>query len=184
MQTCVFQKLVCTKHFRGWHGSTFSYRPDAPVSAAQFNGAVNMAGSFHHLRQMPKALAALTLLFTCCGFLCVVLAVLPINWQNDDSVLALEAGAVMALLVIGFYRAQGWVRYAVPLGLAYCSVHSVLRPDPYDPYPWVGSLFWGILAPSPHQMNRWGGYKCPFCRFWTKSTDHILGRPGAEPRRY
>ena len=109
---------------------------------------------------MPKALAALTGVFTGCGLNAVVMAVFPITgwyyenrpvsygelWRTGGGLVAVSAGTALILLAVGFYRAQGWVRYAVPFGLVAMTAYSAMRPDSTAPYEWAGSLFWGILS--------------------------------------
>jgi hypothetical protein len=146
-------------------------------------GTAIMTHLVQHLRRMPKALAALTGVFTGCGLIAVVMAVFPITgwyyenrpvsygefWNTGGGVVAVSAGAVMMLLAVGFYRAQNWVRYAVPLGLAAMTVYSLIRPDPTARYQWAGSVFWGILS--------------YWYFFWKRAVvDYFSRGRGAEPR--
>jgi hypothetical protein len=115
---------------------------------------------FHHLKEMPKALAALTGVFSVCGLVAIVLAILPGAgwtyesrpvtyvefWRSGGCVLVVSFGVALILFAVGFFKAQGWVRYAVPLGLAAAMIYCIIRPDPTVRYEWAGSLFWGIPA--------------------------------------
>jgi hypothetical protein len=109
-------------------------------------------------KQMPKVLALLTFLFAGCGLIAIVAIMLPgwryknqpISyrefWQSGAVLLPLSAGAAFLLIAVGFYKAQRWARYAVPVGLAMSAVYQIISPNSAEPYEWVGSLFWGILA--------------------------------------
>ena len=128
-----------------------------------------MAPLIPHLKRMPRALVALTGILAACGLICIASALLPITWRVGDGILAVTAGALMLLLAIGFYRAQGWARYALPMGLAAMALGSAIRPWPNEgSHQWLGSLFWGIVS--------------YWYLFWKRAVvDYFSGRPDAEP---
>jgi len=109
---------------------------------------------------MPETLAALSCMFMVFGVLSLVAAILPISdwryegrsfsyrefWQSGGGILVVATGLTMILLAVGFYRAQRWVRYAIPLGFVAVTVYAALRPDPLFRYQWAGALFWVFLS--------------------------------------
>jgi len=58
----------------------------------------------------------------------------------------LAAGVAMILLAIGFYRAQQWVRYAIPLGFVALTIYIAFKPDPSFPYGCICSFFWVFFS--------------------------------------
>jgi hypothetical protein len=109
-------------------------------------GKLIMTHRIYHLKSMPKALAVMTGILAACGLTLVALALLPSTWRIGDGVLAVTTGAFMLVLAVGFYKAQGWARYALPMVLAAMALGSAIRPWPNEgPYQWLGSLFLGIV---------------------------------------
>jgi len=132
-------------------------------------GTVIMACMIPRVKRMPKALAALTGILAACGLICVASALLPSTWRVGDGILALTAGSLMLLLAAGFYRAQAWARYALPVGLAVMALGSAIRPWPNEgPYQWLGSLSCGIVS--------------YWYLFWKRAVvDYFSRARGAEP---
>ena len=96
---------------------------------------------------MPKALAALTGIFAACGSVLAALVLLPSTWRIGDGILAITTGAILFFLAVGFYKAQAWARYALPMGLLAMALNSAIRPWPNEgPHQWLGALFWGIVS--------------------------------------
>jgi hypothetical protein len=123
-------------------------------------GTMTMPRPWQHLKSMPNALGTLTAVFAACGMMAIVLTVLPINgwkyedrpvtygelWRSGGGVLVVSTGAAMVVLAVGLYRAQGWVRYALPLCLTAMMVYCGVRVNLTAPYEWAGALFWAILS--------------------------------------
>jgi hypothetical protein len=119
-----------------------------------------IARLFHHLRQMPETLAALSCMFMIFGLLCLVAAVLPLSgwtyedravsyqefWRSGGGVLVVASGLVLILLAVAFYKAQRWVCYAVPLGFVALTIYAASRPDPTFPNEWAGVLLWVFFS--------------------------------------
>jgi hypothetical protein len=110
-------------------------------------GKLIMTHLFNHRKSMPKALAVMTGIFGACGLILVALALLPSTWRIGDGIVAVTTGAFMLLLAVGFYKAQCWARYALPLVLAAMALSSAMRPWPNEgPHQWLGSLLLAILS--------------------------------------
>ena len=106
-----------------------------------------MAHLIAHLKRMPKALATLTGIFAACALLLLLLALLPTTWRVGDGVLAVTTGVLLLLLAIGFYKAQRWGRYAIPLALAGNTIYLAIRPWPNEgPHQWLGSFPLAIVS--------------------------------------
>jgi hypothetical protein len=120
----------------------------------------SISQSFRRLREMPGSLAALTCLFPLFGLVLLFLVVLPFGewtyegrpisyrefWRSGGGVLAVAAAGLLLLFGVAFYRAQRWVRIAVPLVFLALTAYSALKPDPSFPYEWVGAFLWACLS--------------------------------------
>lgn len=121
-----------------------------------------------HIKSMPKALAALTGIFAACSLLLFMLALLPNTWRIGDGLLSLTTGALMLFLAAGFYKAQRWARYAIPLALAGNSFYLAVHPWPNEgPYQWLGSFSLAIVA-------------CWYFLWKKPVLDYFARRPSAE----
>jgi hypothetical protein len=128
-----------------------------------------MARLIDQIKKMPKALAALTALFAAFGLLCLVSAILPSTWRVGDGILAVTTAALMLLLVVGFYKAQNWARYVVPIALAGNTVYMAVHPWPNEgPHQWLGSFILAIPA-------------CWYFLWKTSVLRYFLGSRRAEP---
>jgi hypothetical protein len=127
-----------------------------------------MTHLFNHQKSMPKALAVMTGIFGACGLILVALALLPSTWRIGDGIVAVTTGAFMLLLAVGFYKAQCWARYALPLVLAATALSSAMRPWPNEgPHQWLGSFFLAIVS-------------CWYFLWKQPVLDYFSRRPGAE----
>ena len=131
---------------------------------------------YQRFKEMPRALATLTVVFFASGLMSIVLAIFPIKewsydnqpvtytefWRMGGGILVVIVGTALLLLAIGFYQAWNWVRYAVPLVLAVITALSLIRPDPATPDQWIGSLLFAILS-------------CWYF-FWKRSVVHYFSR--------
>ena len=141
-----------------------------------------IATPLQRLRQMPHTLALMTCVLTVLGLLVVVLAVSPFSgWNSEDGPVSYEdlwgfgggfallgAGVAMILFAWGFYRAQRWVRFALPLGFVLLTIYFALWPDLSFPYEWAGALFWAFLTYWYFNQKR-------------KVVEYFSGARGAQP---
>lgn len=119
-----------------------------------------MAGPFQHLKEMPKALAMLAGMFAVWGVVAILVAIIPTDgwsienrpvsygelWESGGGILVVGLGMALILFAVGFYKAQGWVRYAVPFSFAILTIYCLVKLDPTARYEWAGALFWSVLS--------------------------------------
>lgn len=116
---------------------------------------------FRRLRRMPPVLAVATGWGMVLGAVLVLVTVIPVPswkdaegrpvsygelWRSGTGVTFLLIGGGLIVFAVACYRAQNWIRYAIPAAMGAGTIYFVLFPDSDAPYGWLGTLAWTLIS--------------------------------------